>query len=94
MAIDITGLDKAELLVALFNAAKKRSAVFHDDLSIEDARELLSDGTLSFGYVDTRALQINLRHDELQTTMYNHHNGVNAAEDAVAALRKSMKVPA
>ena len=88
--IDIRGIDKAQVLQALYNAARSvgRGILQYDPtpMTLEEARALLQRGTY-FDYVHGRAMKVNLSGDELDPWLYDRDNGTGAAERAIAALR-------
>ena len=88
--VNITNLDKAAVLAALYNAAKPQGLGFlqYDPtpMSVEDARLL---GTGYFDYLMGRVMKIDLRSDELRTDLYNRDNGAGAAEQALALLQQT-----
>lgn len=83
--MNISKLDKAEVLRVLYNNSKPLGfGVFHYkpiDMTIEEARELLEDQT-SFDYVGGRVLKIRLDGGEMRTDLYNRDNLITA-EDAL-----------
>ena len=91
-AIDISKLDKAEVLAALFNASKQQGMGFLDKsgasaMSIEDARKLTSDGDDQYyDYLRGRVMKVDLSKDQLQTGLYDRDNGEGAAAKALAPL--------
>lgn len=91
-AIDISKLDKAEVLAALFNASKQQGMGFLDKsgasaMSIEDAREFTSNGGCQYyDYLRGRVMKIDLSKDQLQTGLYDRDNGEGAAARALAPL--------
>lgn len=90
--MDISGLDKAEVLATLYNNSRQQGMGFLDprgqaELSPEEARQLLEQET-RFDYLHGRVLKIDLSTDELWTALYNRDNGAGAAEAALAPLRK------
>ncbi|MFH0929991.1 MAG: hypothetical protein V1814_01930 [Candidatus Moraniibacteriota bacterium] len=56
-----------------------------------EAKEILSMGA-NFDYLKGRVMKIDLSKDEVNTWGYNRDNGPEAAENAVAELRKSSQV--
>ena len=90
--IDISKLDKAEVLAALFNASKQQRIKFlHKSgafaMSVEDAREFTSNGGCQYyGYLRGRVMKIDLSKDQLQTGLYDRDNGEGAAARALAPL--------
>lgn len=102
--MDITGLSKAAVLAALFNAARgpRVAALFNpggaQPMSEADAeqvwaakvmQEQLTEGDeVYFDYLRGRVMKIALDSDRLDTRLYNRDNGPDAAEQAIAHLRK------
>ncbi|MEE9459656.1 MAG: hypothetical protein V3V84_07840 [Candidatus Bathyarchaeia archaeon] len=81
--IDISKMNKAEVLSALFNSSKAQGLGFlqaHvDKMSEEEAQSLLDDGHTYFDYVRGRVMKIDLSGDTLQTGLYDRDNGQGAA---------------
>lgn len=93
--IDITGLDKAEVLAALFNASKQQGMGFLDasgtvPMSVEDARGYI-DHHQYFDYLRGRVMKVNLKGDQLDPWGYDRDNGQGAAARALAPLLASRK---
>jgi len=88
--IDITGIDKGELLAALYNAASPVGLGFlHADnkvMTAEEARKLLKSHTY-FDYLKGRPLKVDLGFDELCPWMYDRNWGCGAAAHIVDKLR-------
>lgn len=90
--IDIGGLDKAEVLAALFNASKQQGVGFMDlsgasPMTVEDARRYTSrEGSQYYDYLRGRVMKVDLSKDELQTGLYDRDNGQGAAARALAPL--------
>lgn len=84
--IDISGLDKASVLMALYNRARVQGLGFlqarDGDMSREEANALLANDDY-FDYVHGRVLKISFAEDLLFTGLYNRDNGPNAAEKAI-----------
>ena len=84
--IDISGMDKAELLVKLFNASKPQGMGFlqphASEMTIEEARDLLKEQTY-FDYVRGRVTKIKLSGDTLNPALYDRDNGQGAAARAL-----------
>lgn len=95
--MNIQGLNKAEVLAALFNASKPQGMGFlqYDPkpMTTEEAEAILKQ-TTNFDYLQGRVMKINLEKDEVGTWGYNRDNGENAAERVVEILRKSKDVNA
>jgi len=86
--LNIRGLDKAEVLVVLYNRAGTQGrGILHFDpkpMTIEEARATIAaNPSLYFDYVKGRVLKVDLRGNEVETLLYNRDNGPEAAEDAL-----------
>mgnify|MGYP001590687272 FL=1 len=88
--IALSGLNKADVLAALYNASKPQGMGFmHYDskpMTREEAEGLLKQTTY-FDYLKGRVMKVNLAGDELDTWGYDRDNGQGAAERAIAELR-------
>lgn len=104
MLIPVHGIDKAELLVALFSAIKPygiaaHSYSGHETLTIDEAREILRSHTAAnpylglpyhIDYLKGRALKIDLAGDEIDTSQYDRYNGAGTAVAVVEKLRRQL----
>jgi len=88
--INIKGINKAEVLAALFNNAKSQGMGIYyspsDPMPKEDAQELLDSGQTYFDYLKGRVLKIQLEGDELQIGLYDRDNGEGEASRALRLL--------
>jgi hypothetical protein len=88
--ICIKGLDKAEVLAALYNASKPLGMGFmHFDpepMMRDEAAELL-EATDDFDYIKGRVMKVHLSGDEFEEWLYDRDNGNGAAEAAIQPLR-------
>jgi len=91
--VDTRGLDKAEVLAALFNASSPKAVQQPGDppwpavMTVDDARAELARGTV-IEYIWGRPLKVNLSSDDgFYPTWYNRANGPGAAEEAIDAIR-------
>ena len=88
--IALAGLNKADVLAALYNASKPQGMGFmHYDpkpMTQEEAEGLLKQTTY-FDYLNGRVMKVNLTGDEFDTWGYDRDNGQGAAERAIAELR-------
>jgi hypothetical protein len=85
--ISIKGLDKARILVALYNRSKGQGRSFLDPmygkgLTVEEARVLLENQTY-FDYLRGRVMKIDLKGDDLDPRLYDRDLGEGAAEYAI-----------
>ena len=91
--MNIAGLDKAEVLAALYNGSRQQGMGFvdkrgHSDITVEQAREeLAGNQRMYFDYLHGRVMKISLKGDEVNTALYNRDNGQGAAERIVEALK-------
>lgn len=100
--IDLTGLDKAAVLAALYNGSRPLGmGLFRSrlgDMSIEEARGYLNNPKLvpdyvlaneygCFDYLNGRPLKINISGDTLDPWGYDRDNGEGAAARIIANLR-------
>lgn len=92
--VDITGLNKEDVLRVLYNAAKPLNNL----LAITMGREVMMPYTakniirskgnyLYFDYIYMRPMKIDITTNSVDTSLYNRDNGANAAENAVNQLR-------
>jgi hypothetical protein len=91
--IDITGLNKAEVLAALYNKAStpgffsgKETMTLKKAEKILDSVELTRDGRVYFDYLNGRVLKVYLDRDLLRTALYDRDNGTGAAYAAIKHL--------
>ena len=98
--MNISGLDKAAVLAALYNRSKQQGMGFVDkhganDITAEQAREYIKERAdvvrgMYFDYLNGRVMKIDLSYDEMKTAMYNRDNGEGAAEAIIEQIRASM----
>lgn len=93
--ISLSGLDKAEVLAALYNAAKPQGLGFlhynPSPMTVEEARQHLA-GSTYFDYLQGRVMKVNLSGDELESRSYDRDNGEGTAERVINALRVTGEV--
>lgn len=89
---DLTGLDKAMVLAALYNGAKPLNLGFMNydptPMSNEEARALL-ERTKRFDYLKGRVMKVDLSEDQLDPRLYDRDNGQNAAQTLIDSLRET-----
>jgi hypothetical protein len=87
--IDISGLDKAEVLAALYNNSKMQGmGVLHytpEPMTVQEATELLNHADC-FDYLKGRVMKVGLTSDTLDTWGYDRDNGEGAAFQAISHL--------
>lgn len=89
--INIKGLNKAEVLAALYNASKVQGMGFLQatgrPMTVEDAEYLLLMNT-DFDYLYGKVMKINLSSDEcFEERLYDRDVGEGAAQKVITALR-------
>ena len=96
--MNIEGLDKAEVLAALYNGSRQQGMGFlqtrgAEGMTVEQAREELASNERGyFDYLHGRVMKISLRGEELNTALYNRDNGQGAAESIIEDLRSNAEV--
>jgi len=93
--MDISKLDKAEVLAALYNRAQPQGMGFlhytPEDMTVEEAQVVLDDlkeygHRPYFDYVKGRVMKVSLYNGDMSTALYNRDNGEGAAEQALEHL--------
>jgi len=90
--IDISGLDKAEVLAALFNASHQQGGGLFNhrgsaSMTVDDARQYTDkDDRQYYDYLRGRVMKVDLSKDELKTRLYDRDNGQGAAARALEPL--------
>lgn len=92
--VSITGLNKADVLAALYNAARPQGLGFlsydPQPMTSSEAKRILDSGQTYFDYLRGRVMKVNLASDvEFGSGLYDRDNGQGTAEAVIAALRKS-----
>ena len=89
--IDISGLDKAEVLLALYNASHVQGLGFLqavDHYTLEDARrDYEASSDKYFDYLHGRVLKVDLSGDEFDPRLFDRDCGPGAAAAAIEELR-------
>lgn len=91
MSVNYKGIDKAELLVGLYNGSHQQGfgalQPMHN-LTVEEARELLEQ-TSSFDYLYGKVMKINLSdNEEFEERLYDRDNGYGQAQMVVNGIRQ------
>ena len=88
--ISIEGLNKADVLAALYNSARPQSMGFlhytPELMTTAKAAEILATGQTYFDYLGGRVMKVDLGSDELREGLYDRDNGAGAAAKAIAGL--------
>ena len=94
MSVDISGLDKAHVLMALFNDASAQGRGYlrdHEkDMDLKEATVIIASGKLSFDYVRGRVLKVELSGNAFSSRLYDRDNGEGAAQRAIDKLKDVM----
>jgi hypothetical protein len=96
--IDISGLDKAAVVAALYNRSKPLGMGFmHYDpepMTAEQASKIIKAGgthmpnnPLYFDYLQGRVMKVDLSGDAFDAWLYDRDNGQGAAREVIANLR-------
>jgi hypothetical protein len=85
--IDISKMDKAEVLAKLYNASQPMGlGMFNykpEPMTVEEARKYIDDGQTYFDYLKGRVMKVNLANDQLNPALYDRDNGQGAAAFAL-----------
>lgn len=95
--MNISGLTKAAVLAALYNAAQPQGMGFmqYDPMPMTEAEAFdLLKRTVHFDYLKGRVLKLSFDEDEIDTRYYDRDNGVGAAQRAIDSLRSTGNVNA
>ena len=104
--VNIAGLDKAEVLLALWNASIMQGMSFlgflrSGELTLEKARQEIErrrhktfDGkdSIYFDYLNGMVMKVDIGQDEFNPTLYDRDNGEGAAQRAIDNLRIALRV--
>ena len=87
--ISLEGLDRAEVLAALYNASRPQGMGFlayaPEPMGKEEAQELLENGTY-FDYLKGRVMKVDLSAHSFDPWLYDRDNGAGAAQRAISAI--------
>lgn len=102
--VDIRGLDKAQVLVALWNDSRMQGMSFlgyTGKLTSRRAGELIKQARhtgrngeeeIYFDYLNGKVMKIDIAPDVIDTRLYDRDNGEGAGEAAIEKLRLALKV--
>jgi len=92
--MNIAGLNKADVIAVLYNAAKPQGFGFMQydptPMTSEEAQQYVNSSY--FDYLKGRVMKISVQEDEVDTRLYNRDNGPDAAEIAIEAFRNTSDV--
>lgn len=92
--VSIEGLEKADVIVALYNASRTQGLGFLQEaqgrgFTREDAERRLADGHDYFDYVEGRVVKVDLSGAEsFNPALYDRDLGEGAAQRAIDTLRE------
>jgi hypothetical protein len=105
--VNIAGLDKAEVLLALWQASRTQGRSWlgwvSGELTLEQAKQEIEDrkhtafdskNSIYFDYLNGRVMKVDLGQDEFDSRLYDRDNGDGAAQQAIDNLRLAHKVAA
>ena len=88
--IDISKLNKAEVLAALYNKSQPLGmGILYftpEDITTEKAQKLLDQEIYYFDYLQGRVMKVDLSGEEFNTRGYDMNNGEGAAKRAIEHL--------
>lgn len=91
--IDISNMNKEDVLAKLYNASKPLGLGFlHFDpkpMTIDEAKILLSTRTY-FDYLKGRVMKVDLKDNEFDEWLYDRDNGEGAARKALGLNKKEI----
>ena len=90
--IDISGLPKAKLLVALFDSAQPSrllpTTMVKKDLSLREAQRVIDSGQKIISNLQGKVLNLNISGNKLDTNGYDREHGQGAAARIVMQVKK------
>ena len=93
--VDITGLDKAEVLLALWKGSHAQGMSFLgiESFDIEAARKIIAESkSMYFDYVAGHVIKCDLSGDTFNPRNYDRDNYEGAAEEVIEALRNGVEI--
>ena len=88
--INIKGIDKAELLAALYNRSQPQGMGFlqveSNNMTKNEAQEILKQ-TTSFDYLKGRVMKVELKDDEMEEWLYDRDLGQGACQQVIDSLK-------
>ncbi len=94
--INIAGMDKAELLAALYNNSQPLGLGFlqadANPMTRDEAAEIIRDQGLYFDYLKGRVMKINLEGDELNPWGYDRDNGQGSVASVIENLKNGLEI--
>jgi hypothetical protein len=91
--VSIAGLDKADVLAVLYNAARPQGMGFlqYDPkpMTREEAESIIEDGHFNFDYLKGRVMKIDISGDEINPWSFDMDNGSGMVQKVIDELRKA-----
>jgi len=92
--VSIKGMNKADVLAGLFNAARAQGMGFMNyngkPMTREGAQKILDSGQTYFDYVEGRVMKVDLsKDDEFDEWGFDRDNGGGSAQRVITAIRGS-----
>ena len=91
--VDISGLDKSEVLYALYNSSHYQGISFlgsRENYTLQDCRKDFEESESKyFDYLHGKVIKVNLSGDSFDPYLYDRDCGEGAAQEAIDKLRKS-----
>lgn len=90
--VSIVGLNKADVLAALYNASRPQGMGFlhynPTPMTREQAQAILDRDQTNFDYLSGRVMKLDLSSDDVNVWAYDRDNGAGTAERAINSLRE------
>jgi hypothetical protein len=94
--IDISGINKADLLAGLYNASKPQGLGYihstNTTMTTDEAQKIIDTEGLSFDYLRGRVMKINLEGDAMNPAFYDRDNGEGAAAQVAETVRSGQTI--
>lgn len=94
--VSIKGLNKAQVLAALYNGSKPQAFGFihytPQPMTEQEAAATIVNQGFSFDYLNGRVMKIDISNDDVHTQGYDQDNGTGAVEGIINALRNTNDV--
>jgi hypothetical protein len=90
--VDISGLDKAEVLTALFNGSQQLGLGFLQregsiPMTVGEAQTYIDAGIVKFDYLKGRVMKIDISGPFVEERLYDRDNGEGAVQRVIDSLK-------
>lgn len=97
MEVDIKGLNKAKLLMELYNHSHQQGAGFlhlegTKDITFSQAVSIIKEQGYRFDYLLGRVLKIDLEGDKMWVHLYDRDNYEGAAQECIDRVRQNKAI--